>query len=565
MALALTLTAGAWPGGAALAEGPYGAYLAGRQAVAAHDYQQISDYMTRALARDPSNPQFMEAVATASLSLGMLERALPVAHRMEAAGIASQAGRMALVAELIQTGQYGDLLARIDDDRAVGPLVDALLAGWAHLGNGAVADALAAFDALSEDGGLSGFAFYHKALALASVGDFEGAEAILAASQGGPLQGLRRAVLARATILSQLDDSAGALDLLDAAFADDTDAEVAALRARLKAEGQVPFDAITGVPDGMAEVFYTIAMALSGEARDDYTLLFARMAEILRPDHGDATLLSAQFLERLDQFELAEETYRQIAPDAPLYLVAQLGRAEALRRLDRLDEAAALLDRLTDSFPETALIHVTRGDLLRQNKDFDAAAEAYTRALALQDGDRPQDWFIYYARAISHERTGNWPEAEADFRQALALNPGQPQVLNYLGYSLVERQEKLDEALAMIEEAVAARPDSGYIVDSLGWVYFRLGRYDEAVEQMERAAELMPVDPVVNDHLGDVYWATGRKREAEFQWRRALSFHGTGDTSDDVDPDRIRRKLEVGLDQVLDEEGAPPLGSRDAD
>jgi tetratricopeptide (TPR) repeat protein len=144
------------------------------------------------------------------------------------------------------------------------------------------------------------------------------------------------------------------------------------------------------------------------------------------------------------------------------------------------------------------------------------------------------------------------------------LRPEQPQVLNYRGYSLVEKQIKLDEALDMIERAVAARPDSGYIVDSLGWVLYRLGRYEEAVEHMERAAELMPVDPVVNDHLGDVYWAVGRVLEAEFQWRRALSFVDE-ETEEEAKPDRIRRKLEVGLDLVLEEEGAAPLKVADGD
>ena len=124
---------------------------------------------------------------------------------------------------------------------------------------------------------------------------------------------------------------------------------------------------------------------------------------------------------------------------------------------------------------------------------------------------------------------------------------------------MVEKQINLDEALEMIERAVAARPDSGYIVDSLGWVLYRLGRYDEAVGHMERAVELMPVDPVVNDHLGDVYWAVGRYREAEFQWKRALSFIDPDDTQNEADPERIRAKLDRGLDKVLEEEGAPPL------
>ena len=124
---------------------------------------------------------------------------------------------------------------------------------------------------------------------------------------------------------------------------------------------------------------------------------------------------------------------------------------------------------------------------------------------------------------------------------------------------MVEKRINLDEALGMIEQAVAASPDSGYIVDSLGWVLYRLGRYEEAVGHMEKAVALMPIDPVVNDHLGDVYWAVGRAREARFQWMRALSFVDPDEVDGEADPERMRRKLEVGLDQVLEDEGADPL------
>ncbi|NBD30312.1 MAG: tetratricopeptide repeat protein, partial [Alphaproteobacteria bacterium] len=104
-----------------------------------------------------------------------------------------------------------------------------------------------------------------------------------------------------------------------------------------------------------------------------------------------------------------------------------------------------------------------------------------------------------------------------------------------------------------IEEAAEARPDSGAITDSLGWVLFKLGRYDEAVTHMERAVELEPLDAIITDHLGDTYWMVGREAEARFQWQRALSFNPEPDLAE-----RIRRKLEVGLTEVLKEEGQDP-------
>jgi Flp pilus assembly protein TadD len=192
--------------------------------------------------------------------------------------------------------------------------------------------------------------------------------------------------------------------------------------------------------------------------------------------------------------------------------------------------------------------------MLRREERWAEAIPVYDAAIALVPEVKPDHWALFFSRAICEESLRNWDKAEADFRKALELNPDQPQVLNYLGYSFVDRGVNLDEALAMIERAVKAEPDSGYIIDSLAWAYFRLGRYADALAPMEKASLLEPVDPIVTDHLGDVYWAVGRKREAEFQWRRALSFD-----PEEKDATRIRRKLEIGLDAVLAEEGAAPL------
>jgi tetratricopeptide (TPR) repeat protein len=213
-----------------------------------------------------------------------------------------------------------------------------------------------------------------------------------------------------------------------------------------------------------------------------------------------------------------------------------------------------VLTALTRSHPDLGQVHATLGDTLRVMRRDAEANAAYTRALDLYPAGDPALWYLHYVRGITFYRLDNWPQAEADFRSSLSLSPDRPQVLNFLGYSLVERGERLDEALGMIERAVALDSQNGAIVDSLGWALFRLGRYQEAVVHLEAAASLLPTDPVINDHLGDVYWAVGRQREAQFQWSRALSFG-----PEEAEAQRIARKLEVGLDAVLAAEGAPPL------
>jgi tetratricopeptide (TPR) repeat protein len=261
----------------------------------------------------------------------------------------------------------------------------------------------------------------------------------------------------------------------------------------------------------------------------------------------------------MQNHEMADKTYDQIDPDSRAYVQAMMGKASALRRSERPDEGIDTLTQLAERFGDLAPVHVALGDAYRYEEAWPEAIDAYDTAISLYTEEVSAQWAVYFARGIVNERGGNWNDAERDFRKALDLEPDQPSVLNYLGYSMVEKQENLDEALGMIEKAVEQRPNEGYIVDSLGWVYYRLGRYEEAVPQMEKAVSLMPVDPVVNDHLGDVYWAVGRTREAEFQWSRALSFITDETNLEEVKPERIRRKLEVGLDTVLEEEGGEPI------
>ncbi|MBD3664406.1 tetratricopeptide repeat protein [Sulfitobacter aestuariivivens] len=546
--------------GPLVAETASGAYLAGRHAAVRSDYAEAARYYTEALARDTKNPELMESAALSYLSLGRIERSVPLARQMEASGQNSHVAHLILTSHLAAEEDFDAILARETGTAGIGPWVDGLVKAWAYLGTGDVTKSLAAFDTLSEEPGIKGFVMYHKALALASVGDFEGAEAIFASDAAGAAAQTRRGAISFARILAQLGKFDEAVRLINASFPGGTDPELDALIAGFEAGDLAPFDQVRDARDGIAEVLFTFAAVLRSESAGDYyVLLYSRAARFIRPDHVDALLLTANLLENLGQYDLAIAEYKAIAADNPAYHAAELGRAGALRRSDRLDQAVEVLEQLARSHGELAVVHSTLGDVLRSEDDFAGAIAAYDRAIERVAPQAQVSWVLYYSRGIAFERSGDIIRAEEDFRAALELNPEQPQVLNYLGYSLVEEQRNLDEALDMIERAVKASPDSGYIVDSLGWVFYRLGRYEEAVVQMEKAVQLLPVDPVVNDHLGDVYWAVGRDREAEFQWRRALSFIDPDAIDGEADPERIRRKIEVGLDVVLEQEGAAPL------
>lgn len=546
--------ASALPATFATADGLSGAYLAARHASYFNDYKAGAEYYTKALIRDPSNASLMENAVVSFVGLGALNRAVPVARKMAADGVVSQISRIVLLVDLAQKQDYDGMVKMLEGGETIGPLVDGLAQAWAEVGRGKMDAGLAHFDAVAKAKGTRGFGLYHKALALASVGDFEGAEAIFAGDKNGPLRVTVGGVLAHAEVLSQLDRNADALELLTAVFGNELDPRVMQLRTDLEAGKMLPFTTAQNPSEGLAEVFYSVANALRGETDNGYTLVYTRMAEHLNPTHVDAVLMSAGLLEDMEQYDLATLAYNRVARDDPSFHAAELGRAASLRKAGKEEAAIEVLEQLTKSHSQLPSVQSALGNALRQLERYGEAAEAYSQALELSGEPVADDWFLFYARGISYERTDDWDKADADFRMALKLNPNQPQVLNYLGYSLLEQGVKLDEALNMIERAVAAVPNDGYITDSLGWALYRLRRFEEAVTYMERAAELTPVDPIVSDHLGDTLWAVGRKIEAEFQWRRAMSFE-----PEEVDATRIRRKLEVGLDAVLKEEGAEPL------
>src|SRR5690606_1430406 len=293
---------------------------------------------------------------------------------------------------------------------------------------------------------------------------------------------------------------------------------------------------------GIADALLGIAEALHQERGNRMAVVYARLAMFARPDLAEGALLIGEMMAEQGNHDAAIEAYQAVAPDSPLRYLAELRRAQALHASERQDEAFAALEELAAADPERIDALVQLGDLLRRDERYHEAEDAYSRAIARIGEPRREHWTLFYARGIAYERTDQWPQAEKDFLFALELEPEQPFVLNYLGYSWVDMGMHLDRAKGMLYRAVELRPDDGFIVDSLGWVHYRLGEYAAAVEQLERAVELEPGDPVINDHLGDAYWRVGRQREARYQWRRALSLEPEEDTVADIE-----EKLRQGL------------------
>jgi tetratricopeptide (TPR) repeat protein len=526
-------------------ESPLGSYLAGSLAQQEHAYGPAAEYLERALKNDPENGDLLRRAFLLRLTEGDNTRAAALAKRVIAldprAGLAS----LVLLIEQVKNGDDAAAASAVDRLPADGLLrfSTPLITAWVKAGGHDEKAAHAALDQYDKMRGFEQLKLFHLALVDDYLGDVNGAseayKKILGATErlnwrstdigGRFLERHGRAADAKALYERFLRENRENADLVQPSL------------ARIAA-GQLPPATVAGVKDGLAEALFDLASVLNQRDTQDLALIYARLTLQLSPKYVLAQLLVAEIAEAEQRLPEALAVYRSVDPGSPLSWSARLRVAEVLDQLDRTDEAIAELNKMAAERPAAAQPLVQLGDLLRGRNRFAEAVTAYDGAVGRLDPAETRTWSLHYSRGIALERSGQWPRAEADFLKALELQKDQPLVLNYLGYSWVEKRQHLDQALKMIEHAVELRPNDGYIVDSLGWAHFQLGEYPQATQYLERAIELLPEDPTINDHLGDAYWRSGRLSEARFQWQRALQFQPEADEVKTIDA-----KLDKGL------------------
>jgi len=273
-----------------------------------------------------------------------------------------------------------------------------------------------------------------------------------------------------------------------------------------------------------------------GNGGREAEMFMLRFALDLQPALAPARLMMAELQAasegqhgRPGDPESAIRTLSAIPPQDPFAPLAALRIATLTAVTGRRDEAVRRLQALAAEHPDRPEPAQALGDVLSDAKRWTEAAAAYDKAIAAREalagplaGD---DWQLLFARGVALDRANDWTRAQGDLRRALALSPNQPYVLNYLGYSMLERNLDAGQARTLIQRALDARPDDGAIRDSLGWAMLRGGDVSGAIRTLERAAEQTPEDPEVNYHLGVAYWRAGRHVEALDQWRWALVLH----------------------------------------
>jgi tetratricopeptide (TPR) repeat protein len=521
----------------------FSTYLSARFAADEHDLGQAAQYYGQALADDPGNPSLLAMSFFYSTTSGDFEAAGKYAQAVVTATPDDRAARLALAVIAFRHKDYGDVRKQLSLS-AKGPfttltlsLFDAWAAAAQHDTQGMQKD----IQTLLEQKGAEGMASFHAALMEDYLGNASLAEAAYkkALTSGAPTP---RVLEAYGRFLERQGRGADAVKLYQTHM--DEGGLVSVTRPGLQriAANEKPEALIRNPADGAAEALFGIAASLTDAQSADVSILYLRMALYLRPDLGLAQILLADRFESLRKYDSAIAIYHAITPSSPYFRMAQIQAALDAQRLGKNDDAIADLKKLVAAQPEDSEAWVALGDTYRTEEKFQEAVNAYDHAEKAIPQPAKRDWPMFYARAMAKEKLKQLDASEADIQMALKLSPEQPELLNYLGYSWVDRGRNTREALAMLEKARALRPYDGYIVDSVGWAYYQLGRYDDAAKTLEAAVLLVPGDPTINEHLGDALWRAGRHIDARFQWSHALTF-----ADEDTDKAALERKLKSGL------------------
>ena len=548
-----------------------GAYLAAKQARENRQPDIAAEYYEKALTLDPTSETLQQEAMFAYLADGRFAQGVKLAAKLAGNEDVGKVAHIALALDALRSSRFDAAIGqlKLEDTSDLDTLLIGHLSAWAELGAGRSREALARIQGLSGASWFSVFNQYQAGLIAGLAGNLPAARTALNSviSDQASAQTSVDAFLASAEALGRLEARAG--KKADALAAIDKGLELAPgyepltqLRSEIEAGKKIAAP-IESAQEGAAETLYILGQAINRGDGQDVALLYFQFAKAVSPTPNPKLLTAlAGVADRTQQIDLALSYYSQIPKASPYHRTAELQMGLDLWQADRKDQAKDHLRKAVKDYPNDLQAHLAFADILAADKSYGEAVKLLDRALELAPKDAPNLWNIYYQRGIAHERLKEWDKAEPDFKKALELSPDQPQVLNYLGYSWVDMNRNLDEGLQMIRTAVDLRPNDGYIIDSLGWAYYRLGRYPDAVEQLERAILLTPADPTINDHLGDAYWRVGRTREAKFQWNRAL----VGEPKpEQAQVDAIKRKLTEGLDAVSPASAnEPPAAQRAA-
>jgi len=519
------------------------AYVRAEGADAVGTLDEASAAFAAALRAAPDNEILAAGALRQALVAGDRGLALTAARSLERAGRVAPDARLVLLADALIGRKWRPALLHVEaiEKDEIFSFMAPVLRAWIAHGSGK-GDPLAILHGAAAHPLAGIYAAEHRALLLVASGEGRQGSAELVTATAAPGVHAQRLRIAAASWLARKGERERALALLEPGLAP-FDAARRQIVAGKRSRGEV-----TTAAAGTAELLIRIAADLSGQELPELALSFARLGTFLAPDNSEAWLVTAELLGARGRHDAALAALGRIPVNDPFESVAAENRITLLAAAGRSGEALALAEAAAAADGAGVEEWVRLGGLRSEAKQAAPAAEAYARALALAQprplAARPE-WTLWLLHGSALVEAGDWAKGKAALERAYKLAPDQAVVLNYLGYSQLERRENMDEAERLIREASRLQPDDAAITDSLGWALYLRGKYGEAIATLERAAQSEPGDAAISEHLGDAYYSAGRRYEARYAWSAALlSAQGAAAA-------RLRAKLDLGLTPEL--------------
>ncbi len=529
--------------------GVSGPLLAARQAVTDQQTEEASYYYDYALIQAPDDPLIRREAFTAFLANGDMELATVLARQLTQDPEVTQEAHLVLTVSALMESDWEAARQHLRGfpDGPASRLFVPVINAWIDYGStGAVTPAQ--LKSLLDPGPVLAVTSHQAALLYVLTQDNAGAEqAFQKGVQSGAMMnsGFALDFAQFMASIGNQDRVALLYDMVGQAMPDNPDVHLALAHYK---SGKTPPAFSKNISEHLAAGFLSFAESLRRDGHSRFARTYVQLALFLDPTPAGRLLL-ADLAADQEQWMVAAGLYAAVEGEPVHRRIAQIRRAEMIEQAGDLDTALAVIQPLAQDYPHDEVVQLALADLYRRAENFEDAAPIYARTLEIMSAardDRDVPWGVLFSLAMCQERLGQWHDAERNLLRVRELSGGSPLVLNYLAYSWIDRGVRLKDAQKLIEDVVRKEPRNGFYIDSLGWLYFKLGEYERALTFIERASALEPVDPVITDHLGDVLWSLNRRSEARYQWRKALAF--------EPEP-REFKKIETKLLH-----GLPPLG-----
>ena len=295
----------------------------------------------------------------------------------------------------------------------------------------------------------------------------------------------------------------------------------------------------------IAEILYIVANALSTQSLYNFSNFFLNLSKYLNNNFYSYNTLLAENYYEMGELEKSKKINNSVGKNgAAFYWYASKQNSKILLEKKRKKAALKLLETAYKKYPNKNIyIKLDYAKFLKNNKSYNDSVIVYSEILEEIDKLHPLYPEVTDGRGVAYERLGEWKKAEKDLLSSLEASPDQAYVINYLAYSWLEQGIKIEQSLKMLKRANKLKTNDPYIIDSLGWALYKLGKYKDSKKYLQNAVELLPADPTVNDHYGDVLWKNGNTIQARYYWNYVLNLEET----EKMIKESVKNKLISGL------------------